>query len=68
MTFEVLERLRLFVGGHRQKSLVAARNAQLNGYKSVALEHQNEAAFAAAILQDLRNEKGTGYAKQKAGY
>jgi hypothetical protein len=65
MTFEALERLKLFVSGHRQKSLIAARNAQLNGYKSVALEHQNEAAFAAAILQDLANERSTGYAKQK---
>jgi hypothetical protein len=68
LTFETLERLRLFVGGHRQKSLAVARNAELNGYKSIALEHQNEAAFAAAILQDLANEKGTGYANPKTNY
>jgi hypothetical protein len=56
------------VGGHRQKSLMAAQNSRLNGYKSVALEHENEAALAAVILQDLANEKGTSYANPKTNY
>lgn len=60
MTFATLERLRLFVSGHRQKSLAAARNSRLNGYLVVALEHENEAALAQIILQDLANEKVTG--------
>ena len=66
MTFEVLERIRLFVGANRQKSLVSARNARLNGYKSVALEHENEAELAAQILRDLAKENGEVYAHTKA--
>lgn len=58
MTFEVLERIRLFVSGHRQKSLIAALNARENGYRTVALEHENEAAMAAMILRDLSTEHG----------
>ena len=58
MTFETLERVRLFVAGHRHKSLIAAQNSSLNGYKSVALEHQNEVAFADLILKELANEHG----------
>ena len=58
MTFEALERLRLFVSGHRQRSLISANNARLNGYKTVALEHENEAAMAAMILRDLATEHG----------
>jgi hypothetical protein len=57
MTFETLERIRLFVSGHRHKSVIAASNARLNGYKSVALEHENEAQLAALILRDLREER-----------
>ena len=60
MTFEVLERVRLFVSGHRQKSLMAAYNARENGYRTVALEHENEAALAAMILKDLANEQTDG--------
>jgi hypothetical protein len=66
MTFETLERIRVFVSGHRHKSVIAASNARLNGYKSVALEHENEAALAALILGDLANEYGEPHAKQKA--
>jgi stringent starvation protein B len=56
MTSESLERIRLFVLGHRHKSLVAAVYARENGYKTVSLEHENEAQFASLILQDLENE------------
>ena len=68
MTFETLERLRLFVSGHRQKSLVAAQNARLNGYRKVALDLENEAALAAAILRDLAVEHGDTHAPTKANY
>ena len=67
MTFESLERIRLFVSGHRHKSVIAASNAKLNGYKQVALEHDNEAALAAVILLDLSSEYGEpANAQQKA--
>ena len=68
MTFESLERIRLYVSGNRHKALVAAQNSRLNGYKQVALDHENEAAMGSLILQDLANERGTGYASQKADY
>jgi hypothetical protein len=57
MTFETLERVRLFVSGHRHESLVAAQNSRLNGYKEVALKHENEAALASLILHELATEK-----------
>ena len=65
MTFEVLERVRLFVAGHRQKSLIAASNARGNGYRMVALEHENEAALAAVILKDLANERTDGLTRKE---
>ena len=58
MTFETLERIRLFVFGNRHKALVAARNSRLNGYKEIALELENEAALADQILKDLATELG----------
>lgn len=67
MTFEALERVRLFVSEHRQRSLIAASNSRLNGYKTIALEHENEAAMAAVILRDLSAEHGViEHAGQKA--
>ena len=57
MTAEALERVKLFVSGHRHKSLCAALYARENKYKQVALEHENEAALADLILQDLEKEK-----------
>jgi hypothetical protein len=68
MTFEQIERLRLFVSGHRHKSVIAASNARLNGYKQVALEHENEAALAAVILLDLSSEHGVTTNAHKKAY
>ena len=56
MTFEQLERVRLFVAGHKHRSVLSASNARLNGYKQVALEHENEAQLADIILRDLAQE------------
>ena len=58
MTPESLERIKLFVAGHRRRSVLSASNARENGYKAVAMEHQNEAALADLILQDLASEHG----------
>ena len=66
MTFEQLERLRLFVSGHKHRSILAMSNARENGYKEIASEHQNEAQMATLILQDLANEHGDTHARQKA--
>lgn len=68
MTFESIERIRFFVGATRTKLLVSAQSARLNGYKQVALDHQNEAQLAALILMDLANETGEVCARQKADY
>jgi hypothetical protein len=57
MTTETLERLKLFVQGHRHKSLVASVGARENGYKQIALEHENEARLADLILVDLEQEQ-----------
>lgn len=57
MNVEVIERIRMFVSGTRQKSVLAASNCMLNGYKQVALEHQNEAVLADLILKDLNEEQ-----------
>ena len=58
MTFESLERLKLFVGETRLKLLVSSQAARLNGYKEIAAEHANEAQLASLILDDLANECG----------
>jgi len=70
LNFQTLERIRLYVSGTRQKALAAAQNAQLNGYKQVALDHQNEVQMANLILKDLAAEPLIGeiYARQKADY
>ncbi len=68
MTFDQIERLRLFVSGHKHKSVLSASNARQNGYKQVALEHENEAALATQILRDLSNEHGDSYAQNKSDY
>jgi hypothetical protein len=56
MTFEQIERIRLFVGGSRKKLVLAASNARFNGYNNLALEQENEIAFADLILKDLAQE------------
>ena len=58
MTSEQIERLRLFVAGHKRRSVLSASNARENGYKKIALEHENEAALADTILRDLAEEFG----------
>lgn len=57
MTFETLENIRLFIGATTHKLKVSANTAHLNGYHSVALELQNEAALGDLILKDLAQEK-----------
>ena len=64
MKQETLDRIRTFVEGHRHNSLVSAQNAQLNGYKVIALQHQNEAEFAKLILRDLESEQGENNASK----
>ncbi len=56
MTFESLERIRLFVGGSRKKLVLAASNSRFNGYQNLALEQENEIALADLILKDLAQE------------
>ena len=58
MTFESLERLKLFVTGHKHRSVLAASMARQNGYKEIAAEHENEAQLATLILKDLELEHG----------
>jgi len=65
MTSECLERMRLFVSGHRRRSVLSASNSRLNGYQRIALEHENEVALADLILQDLANERGVENADTK---
>jgi hypothetical protein len=68
LTFESLERIRLFVGGNRRKTLIAAQNARLNGYKTIAAELENETRLAELILKDLASEHGDSHAIQKADF
>ena len=59
MTFQSLERLKLFVTGHKHRSVLSASMARQNGYKEIAMEHQNEATLADLILKDLESEKSS---------
>lgn len=56
MTFETLERIRLFVNGCGRASKQAAYYARENGYRDIALKHDNEAALSDLILRELANE------------
>lgn len=56
MTSESLERIKLYVEKNRQASVIAASTCRLNGYLSTALKHENEAAYANLILDDLAKE------------
>ena len=58
MTFETLERIRLYVIGTRRDDVLAASNSRLNGYKAIAMEHENRAQLAKLILDDLDKEHG----------
>ena len=66
MTIESLERLKMFVSGHRHASVLAATHARQNGYKSIAAEHDNEAQLALLILKDLELETGDTHARKEA--
>ena len=57
MTFETLERIRLYVSATGRASKVAAHNCHGNGYHEVARKHENEAALSDLILRELANEK-----------
>lgn len=59
MDFDSLERLKLFVTGHKHRSVLAASMARQNGYKQIAMEHQNEAQLADLILKDLELENSS---------
>jgi hypothetical protein len=55
MTPESLDRLRMYVNGTRQQDVLAARNSRLNGYNSIACDHENRVLIADLILRDLGN-------------
>lgn len=57
MNFSTLEDIRLFIGSTTHKLKVSANSAHLNGYHSVALDLENEAAFGDKILKSLAQEK-----------
>lgn len=57
MTAATLERLKLFIDGHRHKSRVSALNCKEGGYKKLASEHENEAVLADMLLAELAEEK-----------
>jgi len=44
--------------GHKHRSVLSASMARQNGYKAVAMEHENEAQLASLILKDLELEHG----------
>jgi hypothetical protein len=53
MTQESLDRIRLYVSGTRHDDVVAASNSRLNGYHTIAMEHENRVVLADLILADL---------------
>jgi len=57
MTAATLERLKLFIDGHRHKSRVSALNCREGGYRSLAAEHENEAVMADRLLVELAKEE-----------
>lgn len=58
MTSDTLERLKYYIKETGRASHIAAQNSELNGYKAVALKHQNEAAEADFLLRELAAERG----------
>ena len=60
MTSECLDRLRMYINGTRKQDVLAARNSRLNGYNSIACDHENRVIIADLILQDLASERDTG--------
>lgn len=58
MTSECLERVKLYVSGTRKQDAIAARNSRLNGYTSIACDHENRVRLADMILNDIASEGG----------
>jgi len=56
MTSECLDRLRMYVSGTRKQDVLAAGNSRLNGYKTIASDHENRVLIADLILRDLASE------------
>ncbi len=56
MTSECLDRVRMYVNGTRKQDVLAARNSRLNGYNSIASDHENRVMIADLILRDLNPE------------
>ena len=58
MTPDSIQRIKLYVSGTRHDDVIAASNSRLNGYKSVAMEHENRVQLANQILKDIASEHG----------
>lgn len=56
MTSECLERVKLYISGTRKQDVLAARNSRLNGYNTIACDHENRVLLADMILRDLAPE------------
>jgi hypothetical protein len=56
VTSDLIERLKLFVEGHRHKSRVLELNCRESGYITLSAEHHNEAVFAEQLLLELAKE------------
>lgn len=56
MTSECLDRLRMYINGTRRQDVLAARNSRLNGYNTIASDHENRVLIADIILRDLASE------------
>jgi hypothetical protein len=45
----------MYINGTRKQDVLAARNSRLNGYNSIACDHENRVLIADLILRDLGN-------------
>jgi hypothetical protein len=48
----------MYVSETRKQDAIAARNSRLNGYNSIAADHDNRVLIADMILRDLAAEGG----------
>jgi hypothetical protein len=46
----------MYINGTRKQDVLAARNSRLNGYNSIACDHENRVLIADLILRDLASE------------
>jgi len=58
LTFETIEKFRFYIGCKVRQDKIAAQNSRENGYREVALRHDNEAVYGEQLLKDLANEHG----------